>query len=370
MQSVSKSAEKLDVCIKMQLVHPVVQHEHISAQLLFYSDKVTSSIRSDRSQEENKMKKKLVKGIIITVTVLAVIAAAGSAVLGGYVAKKILYQNADKDTHDNSLKQLELWGYDTDTFLAEHEGSDISATAEDGNIVPATYYNYGNDKCVILVHGAGGDRVCIAPVAESYFEKGYDVIAIDQRGSGVNPDDRVTFGILESLDVRAMVKTAREMLGYDTVIVHGQSMGGQTTAIYAANVIPGSSEAADAVILECPVPGMELILKEMFGDGDTDAFIARYFTGTSKAFMKLVWDIDYDDADTITKACDINIPALVIVSDNDSVCLPNQVEEIYDNIACDEKEIVHFDSAHIEGIIDHPESYRESLFAFLDNALH
>ena len=167
-----------------------------------------------------------------------------------------------------------------------------------------------------------------------------------------------------------MVVKARTELGYDTVIVHGQSMGGQTTALYAANVTPGTTEAADAVILECPVPGMELILKEMFGDGDTESFTAKYFTGTSKFMMGIRYGIDYDDGDTIALASNIEIPALVIVSDQDSVCLPDQVEQIYDNISVDEKEIVHFDSAHIEGCIDYPAEYEESVMSFLDTVLN
>ena len=314
--------------------------------------------------------KKHTKVLLIILAIIVVLAAGGSLFLGNYIAEQILLQNADKDTHDNSLKQLEVWGYDTESFLAENEGTEIIATAEDGNEVPANYYNYGNDKCVILVHGAGGDRYCVAPVAEKYFANGYDVIAIDQRGSGVNPDDKVTFGINEQMDVKAMVVKARTELGYDTVIVHGQSMGGQTTALYAANVTPGTVEAADAVILECPVPGMELILKEMFGDGDTESFTAKYFTGTSKFMMNLRHGIDYDDGDTIKLAANIGIPTLVIVSDQDSVCLPDQVEQIYDNISVGEKEIVHFDSAHIEGCIDYPEEYEESVMSFLENVLN
>ena len=316
------------------------------------------------------MKKKLVKALIITLAVIIVLAAGGSLFLGSYIAEQILLQNAEKDTHDNSIKQLGIWGYDIDAFLTTYEGSDITAAAEDGNEVPATYYGFGNNKCVILVHGAGGDRYCVAPVADKYFANGYDVIAIDQRGSGVNPDENVTFGIKEQLDVKAMVVKARTELGYDTVIVHGQSMGGQTTALYAANVTPGSTEAADAVILECPVPGMELILGEMFGDGDTESFIARYFVGTSKFMMGIRFGIDYDDGDTIALASNIRIPALVIDSDQDSVCLPKQVEQIYANISCEEKDIVHFDSAHIEGCIDYPEEYEESIMSFLDTVLN
>ena len=47
-------------------------------------------------------------------------------------------------------------------------------------------------------------------------------------------------------------------------------MGAQTAAIYASDVIPSDKDAADAVICDSPVPGMEFVLKEMFGDGNTE----------------------------------------------------------------------------------------------------
>ena len=176
------------------------------------------------------------------------------------------------------------------------------------------------------------------------------------------------FGIFEKLDVEAMVTYARESLGNSKVIVHGQSMGAQTAVLYAANVTPGTKGAADAVICDSPVPGMELVLKEMFGDGDTKSFVATYLTRTSRIFMKLVYGIDYDDGDTIEKASGISIPTLIICSDKDEVCLPDQVSEVYGNIACKDKAFLHFDSAHIEGVIDDPEGYMDGVEKFLGNA--
>jgi pimeloyl-ACP methyl ester carboxylesterase len=267
-------------------------------------------------------KNKIIKGLGITLGVIAFLGIAGSIAMGGYVADRILHQNEDKDTHDNSIKQLEVWEYDTEKFMNTYEGIEVKATAEDGNTVPGTYFDNNSDKCVILVHGAGGDRVCTYPLAEQYIKDGFDVIAIDQRGCGDNADDKVTFGIHEALDVKAMVKFAREELKEDKVIVHGQSMGAQTTAIYASTVTPGTVEAADAVICNSPVPGMELMLREVFGDGDTDSFMANYLTGTSKVFMKVANGIDYDDGDTINIVKNDYIPTMIIVSDKDEVCLP------------------------------------------------
>ena len=54
-------------------------------------------------------KNKVIKVTAITMSVIALLLAGGSFAFGGYVADKILHQNADKDTKDNSLKQLEVW---------------------------------------------------------------------------------------------------------------------------------------------------------------------------------------------------------------------------------------------------------------------
>lgn len=310
-------------------------------------------------------KNKIIKATVITLSVLLLLIAGGSAAMGGYVANQILYQNNGKDTHDNSFKQAEVWGYDINAFMEGHRGEEVSFTAEDGNVVPATYFDNNSNKCAVLVHGAGGDRYCTYPLAEEYLERGFDVIAIDQRGCGLNPDERVTFGIKESLDVKAAVEYARTVLGEDKIIVHGQSMGAQTTAIYASSVEAGTVAAADAVICDSPVPGMELMLKEVFGDGDTESFLANYLTGTSKICMKLVYGIDYDDADTIKVVASDNIPTLIIVSDKDEVCLPDQVEQIYANIPSGNKSILHVNSAHIEGVIDDPDGYMEGIENFL-----
>ncbi|MBR4556526.1 MAG: hypothetical protein IKO15_03505, partial [Clostridiales bacterium] len=103
-------------------------------------------------------KNKIIKGLGITLGVIAFLGIAGSIAMGGYVADRILHQNEDKDTNDNSIKQLEVWAYDTEKFMNTYEGIEVKATAEDGNTVPGTYFDNNSDKCVILVHGAGGDR--------------------------------------------------------------------------------------------------------------------------------------------------------------------------------------------------------------------
>ncbi len=314
-------------------------------------------------------KNTLVKAGKITLGAIATLAALGTVFLAGFVTDQVLYQNKNNDTKGNSVKQLAIWGYDLDGFNAKYKGEEISCVAEDGNEVPGTFFDMGSDKCVVLVHGAGGDRVSTYPLAEGYLEKGFDVITFDERGHGDNPDKKVTFGINESRDVKALVKYAREELVNEEVIVHGQSMGGQTTAIYASNVTPGTAEAADAVICDSPVPGMEYMVRSVMSDTpeEMDSAFISYLTDISKAYSKIVYHVDYNNGDTIKEVSKDVLPTLVIVSKKDEVCLPEKVEEVYANIASTEKSIVYVNSAHIEGVIDDPEGYMENVDNFLSS---
>lgn len=313
--------------------------------------------------------KKFIKVFTVVLTVIILLACVASIFMGKYVADQILHQNKGINTKENSIKQLEVWGYDLVGFLNECVGRDVVVTAKDGNIVPATYFEAEEDSgiWVVLVHGAGGDRACIYPLAEEYLKRGYNVIAYDQRGSGDNADARVSFGILESIDLDAVVRYTFEELQAKKVYAHGQSMGAQTVSLYASGAQKTDNYVADAVILDSPIPGMELLLRLMFGDGPegADSFMTNYLIFTSKTYMKLVYHIDFDDADTVERAKNNTIPTMVIVSDRDEVCFPYLVEEIYDNIVCNQKKMEHFDSKHIEGVIDSPKEYMESVVDFL-----
>ena len=316
------------------------------------------------------MKKKALKIVKVALIVLVLLGIIGSAALGKMIADQVMYQNKDNDTKSNSVKQLvDIWGYDLDGFCAAYTGEEISAVAEDGNTVPGTFFKADSDKFVVLVHGAGGDRVSVYPLAEQYLIRGYNVIAIDQRGCGDNEDKKVTFGINESLDVAAMVQYAREELGASEVIAHGQSMGAQTVAIYASNVTPGEVNAADAVICDSPVPGMEYMLRSVFADSDNEEDFynagTNYMIFVSDIASKLLYKVDYDDADTIAVVANDMLPTMIIRSEKDQVCLPEKVQEVYNNVGTEEKTIMSVDSAHIEGVIDDPEGYMNGVMDFL-----
>ena len=312
--------------------------------------------------------RKIVKRIGIGLAAFLVIGAlVGSIVIGKMVGDGVIHQNEGLDTKKNSREQLEKWGYDWKGFLETYKGVDFAVQAKDGVEVPGTYYESqeGNKRTVILAHGAGGERLCLAPLAEAYLKNGISVVTYDQRGSGESKDPKVSFGYYEKQDIERLVQYAKEEMGAETVYVHGQSMGAMTVALYAAT--EKAKEQVDAVILDSPVPGMENMLRLMFGgEEEMNSLQNDYILGCGGIYLKLFYGFSYSDTDSIEKMKQNHIKTMVILSEKDEVCLPRYVKQLYDNIAAKDKELLRVNSAHVEGIIDDPEGYIQSVMKFLN----
>ena len=315
---------------------------------------------------EISMKKNIVKIGLAVVAGLVLLGTAGGAfVTGKMVCDGILQQNDGNDTKQNSIGQLEKWGFDREAFHETYKGIDFAIQSVDKNTIPGTYYRttQDSDKWVILIHGAGGDRECVIPLVGEYIEKGYHVITYDQRGHGDNTDPKVSFGIFEKRDVEALVDYAKTKLGAQVVVVHGQSMGAQTAALYAAT--EHARNQIDAVILDSPVPGLELFMKLMFLEDGCSEMEAEAILTCGKVYSNIVAGMKFEDADTMEQAKKITVPCMVILSEKDDVCLPEYVEKVYDNVASSNKRMLRVDSKHIEGVIDHPQEYFDEVFQFL-----
>lgn len=93
--------------------------------------------------------------------------------------------------------------------IAEREGydlADVDITANDGvtlrawSIRPPRDNDNGN--AVLLLHGLGDNRTGMTGYAELLLSHGYSVLMPDSRGQGKSDGNLVTFGLLETDDIR------------------------------------------------------------------------------------------------------------------------------------------------------------------------
>lgn len=317
------------------------------------------------------MKKKIGKIVLAAGGVLiAAIVAGGllfSADVGKQIAQGILYMNEANDTKQNSVKHLQKRGYDIEGFEEKYLelSEDAEVIAEDGNHIPVQIFTCdGSRNTVILVHGQGGDGVANYPVAEIYLKNNWNVINFDQRGAGDNEDKKVTFGYYEKLDVQALVDYAVKEMKSEKIVVHGQSMGGATAALYA--VTEHAVQNVDAIVLDSCFDSMEAMFlgvwREMEG---TEGIPEGYIIACGDWYLKKYYDFGFEDANICEKLKENKISTLMLQMEKDELVSMEKAKEMFENIAAEDKEIHYFDSEHIDGVIDYPLEYEETVMSFL-----
>lgn len=234
----------------------------------------------------------------------------------------------------------------------------------DSHKIPADYiYALGKEgekdnQTVILVHGLGGNRYSSYPLAEMFLEKGYNVVAYDQRSSNENAAQYTTFGYWEKYDLTDYIDYVREQAPEQEIGVWGTSFGGATAGLAMGN--KDIENKIDFLILDCPVSNMKWMIEEELRKMDVGLPIS-YMTLCGNVINKIKLGFYYEDANVCNAIKDIEIPVLIINSQMDTVTPQFMGQDIYDAISReDNKEIWTVkDSAHAEMWLDHNEEYRE-----------
>ncbi len=235
--------------------------------------------------------KKIIK-VTIGLFIIAVFTL--SILVGNLVADNIVYQNEGNDTISNSIKQLEIWESDTEEFDRKYIKKEISVTAKDGYKIPT--YILGHDKLmnkdtILLVHGLGGDHVGVYPQAEMYLENNYNVIVIDQRASGVSEDNKLSFGHYEKNDIKNVLEYIRSKVD-KKIIIHGFSLGGVSTGLYAS--LDHCNENVDAIILDSAFDSFKSVFLSAWDDMDT-GISKNYAEVTGNILLKLKYGFSFED---------------------------------------------------------------------------
>ena len=89
-----------------------------------------------------------------------------------------------------------------------------------------------SDLVAVIVHGWGGNRATLLPLAESIQKEGVNVLTFDLRGG----TGRNTYGVQEAGDLAGAVDWLAKEKGFSPqrVVLIGNSMGGAAVTIYAA----------------------------------------------------------------------------------------------------------------------------------------
>ncbi len=132
------------------------------------------------------------------------------------------------------------------------------------------------NSCVLLLHGVRANRLSMVERGIFLNAAGYSTLLIDLQAHGETKGEKITFGYLESNDVKQALAYLREVKHCSKVGAIGTSLGG------AATLLGETPANLDALVLESVYPTIEQAI--------TDRIAARLGSWIAKLTAPLLYE--------------------------------------------------------------------------------
>lgn len=318
------------------------------------------------------MKRKIIIFLSVVLTLAVLLFAGMSYFIGLQVFDGSTQLVNNENTREVPENFWEEYRMNYEEFCEKHKIEKVEIISSfDGHVIPADYiYSHQsegnkNHKTVVLVHGLGGNRYTTYPYAAFFLEKGYNVLAYDQRSTNENTAKYTTFGYWEKYDLIDCIDYVLEKAPGQTIGVWGQSFGGATAGL--AMGYDDTHKKVDFVILDCPISNMEWMIKDNMKDMDIGIPVS-YLSWCGNIVNKLKLGFFYKEADVASAMRNVDIPVLIINSKADTVTPYFMGKDIYDSIRSKNKQIWTVeDSKHAMMWIDYNQEYRKRVTELLNS---
>ncbi len=136
-----------------------------------------------------------------------------AAIAGVFLAEVTVHPGRNVQSPDDEMRirrTAQQDGYDL---------ADVAITAQDGATLRAWSLRppNANGNAVILLHGLGDNRTGMTGYAQLLLSHGFSVLMPDSRGHGRSAGDLVTFGLLETDDIRRWLDWMQQRSRADNV---------------------------------------------------------------------------------------------------------------------------------------------------------
>ena len=189
-----------------------------------------------------------VQSIAAMAATAAMIYVVASAIVGVAFAERALHLPREDRLDESSLRSAAM-----SQCVASLE--EASITAQDGVRLFGWYVRplHDNSSAVLLLHGAGHDRVRIEKQAVALLKHGYRVLMPDSRGQGHSEGCLTTFGVLESDDVQRWLSWLQRYEPPKQIYGYGQSVG----ALILLRSLAVEKRFCAVVVDSCPISFVE-----------------------------------------------------------------------------------------------------------------
>lgn len=287
------------------------------------------------------------------------------------ISKKVYYNNLVKSEPEkwgrvcsapDNEEQLQMWN---DGIAWAKEQGDVIREVEiehDGLRLYGEYFDYGSDRCVIIVPGRCECLMYSYYFAPAYQKAGMNILVIDSRAHGKSDGKYSTIGVKESEDIRQWVKLLEEQFGIREIYFHGICVG-TSSALFLMEKEDCPKSVKGLVTEGCYVSFRETFRTHMIADKrplfpvlDLVMLHIWRHTGTNVYWKKPIRSVKK-----------IKQRVLFLFGEKDIFSLPEKSKKLFAACASEDKKLVWFDKGgHSHLRINNTEKYDDTIIEFVN----
>lgn len=312
--------------------------------------------------------------VIILIIVLAVIAVIAVPLIIMFkitmpIARKVCKDTLVKTSPDkwgrccsapDNEEQMAMWE-DGIKWAEMHSSHKKEVSIEnDGLKLVGEYYDFGSDRCVIIVPGR-----CECLMYSYFYAKTYtnrtNILVFDSRSHGLSQGNRSYLGFKENEDLVKWAIFAHDVLGNEEVYFHGICIGGATAV--QAITLPSAPQYISKLILDgCYTTFYETFKNHMIYDHHP----VHPVIDEIRHILKKEINVDMKKQGPIYLIDKVKVPVLFISTKLDKFSLPHKTELLFEKCGSPSKKIAWFDKgAHSHIRINNEEQYDSVIQEFI-----
>lgn len=305
---------------------------------------------------------------------------AGVLVLGGFAAMLAYTFPIAKKVYNNQLvrtepekwgrvcsapdneEQLKMWN-DGIAWMEPNRSRITEVSVEsDGFKLYGEYFDFGSDRCVIILPGRCESLIYSYYFAEPYEKAGFNILVVDTRCHGKSEGKYNTIGVKESHDVLKWAELVHDRFDNKEVYIHGICIG-TSSGIFAMTNKNCPDYLKGLVTEGCFVSFRETFKRHMMADNrplfpvlDMVMLLINKHTGTNVYKDKPIRAI---------KHINPNARILFLYGKKDIFSIPEKSQKLFDACAATDKQLVWFEKGgHSHLRINNTEEYDNAIIKF------
>lgn len=315
--------------------------------------------------------------IFIILIIAAVLIVGGFAAMFIYtypISKRVYFEQLVRTSPEkwgrvcsapDNEEQLAMWNAGVEWAQGFKDNIKEVKISNDGFDLYGEYFDFGSDRCVIIVPGRCECLMYSYFFAAPYQKAGLNVLVIDTRCHGKSDGKYNTIGVKESRDVLAWIKYISEEFGNKEIYIHGICIG-TSSGIFAMTSKNCPSCVKGLVTEGCFVSFRETFKRHMMADKrplfpvlDTVMLLINKHTGTNVYTQKPIREI---------RKLKPEYRMLFLYGQKDIFSIPKKSSQLFAACSAQDKKIVWFDKGgHSHLRINNTEKYDDAIIEFLKN---